>query len=97
MEAKLYDFIYHLIVHLERLCIKSLVLSIIFFLPKGGGVWIEGPKSELGLNNLNYKFYSGGRPLLTRRNAVTGRLEIFIRDVHKHKNYSRIILWDRKR
>jgi hypothetical protein len=55
-----------------------------FVLPKGGGVWIEGPKSVLDLHYLNYKFYSCGSPLLTRRNAATGRLEIFIRQVWKY-------------
>lgn len=57
-------------------------IGIYLFLPRGGGVWIPGPYSYVGMlyyKIKGYRFYSGGKPLLTRINAK-GKLEIFVRD-----------------
>jgi len=57
-------------------------LNIPLFLPKGGGVWVPGPTSYMGLfyyKIIGYRFSSGGKPLLSRINGK-GKLEIFIRD-----------------
>ena len=51
------------------------------FLPKGGGIWIEGPPAWVITSHVNigYKFYSGGEPILYRI-GKTGKFEIFIRE-----------------